>query len=343
MLSFGVLQDPNVLPVSPPEHLVDGHTWSCLTQPMKRKTSRSTPHLPPPPPETIEIEALYRLLDLSPHPINARRVHAEWPSPSRPPLDRIEELLAWLISSGRSCRYAGGDSKEAPRYWTRPPEQLTRQVILEQLRDRWLTLAELKRRLKGPLRGVSDRLQQEVLRELQREGLLHRWPPLLGTRTPLFSCLPPNPELYLSHALTSIAKQLSIPRPQLEQTVLGMISAPSQLSVTGREAPLPLPAGAHSNSLASHSHQRARVLERIIQVKLATQTEGTPLLFFALWESLRTEGWEKIDFDQVILHLGRQDRFQLLVEDHPTLLPPEQRHALVVDPEGILYRAIQRR
>ena len=296
---------------------------------------------PPTPPEMIEDEALHRLLDLAPHPLSARKVQAQWPGPSRPPLDRVEELLRWQVAAGKTYRYATPGAADPPRYWTRDPRELTRGVVLELLATRWLTLPELKRRLKSPLRGVPERLQLEVIRQLQREERLHQWPPLLGTRAPLYSCLTPHPEPYLMDALSRVAGKLSLSRAEIEQAALGMMTTSPAASPGSADQPLlsALPAA----SLQSDSMKRAQLLERMVQVKLATLGEGTPLLFFDLWESLRGEGWEKPLFDQVILHLGRQDRFRLLREDEPTQLSLDQRQALVVDREGHLYRGIQRR
>ena len=282
----------------------------------------------------IEDEALHRLLDLAPHPLSARKVQAQWPGPSRPSLDRVEELLSWQVAAGKTYRYATPGAADPPRYWTRDPRELTRGVVLELLATRWLTLPELKRRLKSPLRGVSERLQLEVIRQLQREERLHQWPPLLGTRSPLYSCLTPHPEPYLMDALSRVAGKLSLSRAEIEQATLGMMTN----SPTASPPPTLPVASSQGNSVP-----RAQLLERMVQVKLATLGERTPLLFFDLWESLRGEGWEKPLFDQVILHLGRQDRFLLLREGEPTRLSLDQRQALVVDREGHLYRGIQRR
>jgi hypothetical protein len=289
----------------------------------------------------IEDEALHRLLDLAPHPLSARKVQAQWPGPSRPPLDRVEELLRWQVAAGKTYRYATPGAADPPRYWTRDPRELTQGVVLELLATRWLTLPELKRRLKTPLRGVPERLQLEVIRQLQREERLHQWPPLLGTRAPLYSCLAPHPEPYLMDALSRVAGKLSLSRVEIEQAALGMMTTSPTASPAS--ADLPLPSTPPVASPQGNSVQRAQLLERMVQVKLATLGEGIPLLFFDLWESLRGEGWEKPLFDQVILHLGRQERFRLLREDEPTHLSLDQRQALVVDRDGHLYRGIQRR
>lgn len=294
------------------------------------------------PPEMIEDEALHRLLDLAPHPLSARKVQAQWPGPSRPPLDRVEELLRWQVAAGKTYRYATPGAADPPRYWTRDPTELTRGVVLELLATRWLTLPELKRRLKSPLRGVPERLQLEVIRQLQREERLHQWPPLLGTRSPLYSCLTPHPEPYLVDALSRVAGKLSLSRAEIEQAALGMMTTSAGLA-SSPSSDLPLPSSLPAVSPPGNSVQRARLLERMVQVKLATLGEGTPLLFFDLWESLRGEGWEKPLFDQVILRLGHQGRFRLLREEDPTQLSLDQRQSLVVDRDGHLYRGIQRR
>jgi hypothetical protein len=290
---------------------------------------------PPPPPEMIEDEALHRLLDLAPHPLSASKVQAQWPGPSRPPLDRVEELLGWQVAAGKTYRYATPGSADPPRYWTRDPKELTRGVVLELLATRWLTLPELKRRLKSPLGGVPERLQLEVIRQLQREERLHQWPPLLGTRSPLYSCLTPHPEPYLMDALSRVAGKLSLSRAEIEQAALGMMTTSAAVASPPSSRPATSPPG--------NSVKQAQLLERMVQVKLATLGEGTPLLFFELWESLRGEGWEKPLFDQVILGLGHQDRFRLLPEEEPTQLSLDQRQSLVVDRDGNLYRGIQRR
>lgn len=297
----------------------------------------------PNPPEMIEDEALYRLLDLAPHPLSARKVQAQWPGTSRPSLERIEELLHWQVAAGKTYRYASPGAADPPRYWTRDPQELTRLVVTELLAARWMTLPELKRRLRGPLRGVPARLQQEVIRQLQREGRLHQWPPLLGTRSPLYSCLTPRPEPYLRDALARIAGKLALPYAQVEQAALGMMTSPATAASPSSAETSPLLSPLPAASSPTIPVKQAQLLERMVQVKLATLAEGTPLLFFDLWESLSGQGWEKPLFDQVILDLGRQDRFRLLLEERPTHLALDQRQALVVDPEGNLYRGIQRR
>ena len=174
-----------------------------------------------------------------------------------------------------------------------------------------------------------------MIRQLQREERLHQWPPLLGTRSPLYSCLTPHPEPYLMDALNRVAGKLSLSRAEIEQAALGMMTTSPVVASPPSSRPTTSPPG---NSL-----QQAQLLERMVQVKLATLGEGTPLLFFDLWESLRGEGWEKPLFDQVILRLGHQDRFRLLREEEPTHLSLDQRQSLVVDRDGHLYRGIQRR
>jgi len=271
--------------------------------------------------ESIAGEVLLRSLEQSSGPLTARQIRDRLTGPYKLPLPGIEQLLERQVATGKAFAYPGTGTTGKTRYWTQGIEELARDLILKRLGDRSLTLPDLIRGLRSALRGLDEKSQRQLVSRMVRSGDLHEWPPVLGSRTARYSVLPPQPDFYLSDAFDRIARRLALSRQSLAES--------------WRQ----FGAGAGSGLAADPTEPDNRLLERMIQVKLAA-AQGAPLPLRELWHSLRSEGWEKSNFDRIVLDLAANYRVALLKHDFPGLMSPSDRSELVVDAQGNHYVGI---
>jgi len=270
---------------------------------------------------SIAIEVLIRSLEQSTGPITARQLRDRLTGPYKLPLETIEQILVEQVAGTKVYSYPGAGRAGKARYWTQGLEQLARESTLRLLADKSLTLSEIVRRLRVPLRGMSEEAVRRLIGQLARTGELQQWPPVLGSRTGRYSVLPPDPAFYLRDAVDKISRKLGVPA--------------ASLAVLARQ----LDSDKLPESFSDLPGFDGKLLERMVQVKLAA-AQGAPLPLRDLWRSLKSEGWEKSTFDRTVLALAASYRITLLKHDFPGMLNPTERAELVVDQQGNHYVGI---
>lgn len=269
--------------------------------------------------ESIAGEVLLRSLDQSTLPLTANQLRERLTGPYKLPLEKIETLLEELVRDGKAYLYPGSGPRGRSRFWTHGIEQFARETIRKTLATRSLPMSDLLRRLRNALKGMDETAQRRLITEMVREGALHEWPAVIGGRTVHFSTQLPEPLFYLEDALNKIARKLGRSRDSLASALKELAGAN------------PEPSGGDE-----------KLLERMVQMKLAA-AQGAPLPLRDLWQSLRSEGWDKAAFDRVVLELAASYRVTLLKHNFPGMLSDGDRADLVVDTYGNHYVGIAMR
>lgn len=298
-------------------------------------------------PETVE--GVLRALDASPEPLTAKQIGAALTGPSRLKPDDLQKLLGELVEAKRIEKlppYRGQD-----RYWTRTLDDYARLRIRQALDRRPLTRSELKASVKAALRGVSEKRQGEILRELEQQGEIQKLPPLIGSRTDRFSTRPADPREYVADALEKLAAKLSktgIDRASLHTACRELLdgAAGNSRAVSTPAEDRPAPAATVGSdgrsSRAPDDHLARLIIERMQAIEPAA-ARGALVSIAELRAQPEFRNVNKKTFDRVLLDLGRRERVDLHRHDFPMSVSEEERERFVLDERGRYYNGVSLR
>jgi hypothetical protein len=154
--------------------------------------------------ETDLLTAIRQLLERSPEPLTLVRIHSALPAAFRTlSPEALEEILQRQVGAGVLYQYPKYRS-QYNRYWDRPMSVHLAQLLREVLRERPLTLAELRRQLPDYAKPhVEAAVEQEVA---QGRLFVH---PAGGRRGgPRYGLQRPDPKNYLREELAALFARL---------------------------------------------------------------------------------------------------------------------------------------
>jgi hypothetical protein len=216
--------------------------------------------------ETDLVTAVRQVLERSEEPLTLSKIRAALPSTYRSvTLEALEETLGRQAAANVLHQYPKYRSPQQ-RYWDRPMTVHLAQLLRAALKEKPLTLSELRRRLPDYARRQAD----AVLEEQVARGNLYRHPALTSRTGPRFGAHRPDPRDYLRTELSAAfarLEQLGFTLPQLREGALELLheeewaSRLDQPPTTGPEgtAATPEPASQRPDEQAPRAETEAGV------------------------------------------------------------------------------------
>jgi hypothetical protein len=153
-------------------------------------------------------EVILRALSVQPKPVTASRLRAAVPAPFRGKLAAFQARLEPLVESRRVWLHPSGTT--APTLiWDRSPEAFAETVICAALSKQPLSLADIEKKTRTKLKGLSPTDRRGVVDRLLAQGRLFRWPRKPRVRTDKLGLHPPEPQAYLAPALATFNKAIA--------------------------------------------------------------------------------------------------------------------------------------
>lgn len=315
--------------------------------------------------QTTEVsEAVLQVLRASDRPLAAAQIRKRYTGPELTET-RLKQLLEQLAQEGRihECSPSGS----ARRFWIQDERQLTREKILDlvrqQPRTRRKVLAELRASLNT---GASPAYREQIIDELLAERQLFNHPPGRGGRNPLLSTEPLKLEQFLPPRLVGELTRVCDKLQDLgisTQQVLTVLAeavekslregrakspAPEDQSPAADAAGLPLsgpgpqPAGNLPTTGTSTEEIEQLILKGMYDVEPNAPT-GARVSLRELRERMPAAYQQPEVFDRAVFRLAERGRVSLHRLDDTQPLSEEERNRLVRDDQGQLYEYIVQR
>jgi len=287
---------------------------------------------PPKPlaPETREL--LLKLIRQADAPQTAKQCSAGLTGPFKATDKRLAPVLDELVADGSLRSFAPLRGKVS-RYWDRSLSDYARKVMLDVLAERGpLKPADLKKKVLGFARGISDAdYQQELRRLIAERGVFEHPPASRRSKQSTYHSAPPIPAPYLQSIADELRRMVTlllesgVSRDDLEQAGLELLRQAGLSAETGR---------------ASSRNQRPVSTVDLIELIRFIEPGADRGTLVTLPELRRAAGISRHDFDESVLELARLGRVTLHRHDFPSNLAPAERDALVTDGHGNFYIGI---
>jgi len=285
------------------------------------------------------VEILLKALRRAEEPITAKKLLDGLTGPYRVAPETIENQLNELVSSGKAFSFEPYISK-GRRFWSFDQEHYARQLVLKNVSRHPKTWSEVKSALKNPLKGFPDARLSKLQKDMLDGGVLHKLPPFVGARTPIFSDCPPDPSHYIEDALVKIRAKLAkfgIAASDVNKAALGLLAPRAEPDIDEPAEGSPASAGIKPH--AEDDSLESRILERMVEVVPAA-ANGALVSLRDLRRSMDFQNVDKSAFDQAVLRLADQGKVALHRHDYPAGLSSEDRAELVTDATGDFFVGI---
>lgn len=282
----------------------------------------STALAPPPASDADLRDVLRKALDRSEEPLSSNEVARQLTGPFRRSAENLQPILDEMAERGeihKLPKYGG-----RYRYWTRDLETYARKTILNTLSQKPLIRSELKQKVKNKLRGISEKRQQTLLKELIQTGRVRELPPLIGARSKRLSTREADPRDYVENAVDKICRQLA----EVDISRESVLKAAWELY--GKRRPEP------------PVHLEKVILDRMSDIE-PRAAQGAMVSIVELRRALDFQHHSKSEFDQAVWNLVRQGKVDVHRHDFPAGLSQDEREAMLADDQGYLYNGVSRR
>jgi hypothetical protein len=279
-------------------------------------------------------EVILRALSLQTQPMTISRLRATVPAPFRGKPAAFQACLETLVESRRVWLHPSGTSAQ-PLVWDRSPDAFAEAVICAAVTKEPLSLADIEKKTRTKLKGVSTTDRRAVVDRLLAQGRLFRWPRRPRVRTDKLGLHPPEPQSYLAPALAAFNKALA-----------QVAAAFAEVGIDPRQTHAAALAAVQSQDWAQDTHTRKSAasaaapqddgsLLTLIEERMAMidprSRHGAPVLIGDLRPALDFLFPVAADFDAALVRLERAGRVILLRYDAALAAEPLEPSSLVSD------------
>ena len=156
-------------------------------------------------------DALIRVIARADKPIALKQILQGFTNANRPVEEVALQQLRRHIEHGRLFEFPA--IRGIAYFWDRSPAEYAKQLLTQRTARIPESKATILREVGklAPLKGVSKVELERQFKSLLQEGSIQENPPLLGTRTSLYSTQPPRASEYVADALERLARKLNRP------------------------------------------------------------------------------------------------------------------------------------
>ena len=292
--------------------------------------ARSTPPVPP-----DAISSILKTVGRSPRPLTVAKIQESLPTPFRPALPELAEILEEQIRRGEIFRWV--PYRRVQRFWVHSPAPYAHERMLAALSYRPLSRSEIRAALKKTMFGCSDHkaddLARKTMARLRSEQMIFEHPPVGRLRAARYATRPPDPAPYLKKTLEAYEKarrQLKnsgLSEEQLFNALRNTLLPPTEITAPEGETAASPDAAEPSADLSE------RILKRMVEIKPSAADEAL------VWipELRAAMNVPKRVFDDAILEMARRDTLILHRHAHSGRMDRAEREEMVTDGRGNYY------
>jgi len=241
------------------------------------------------------------------------------------PSTQLLSLLEGDIDSGTVFLWG---SRTKPSFWTKSPENIARERLLEISAVEMLTKAGLEKRAAPGPPKLSAAVVKRVQRDLLAEGGLSEIPAAAGSKGRRVLNVK-RPEVYLEAEISGLLERFGLHRPaERIQALLAGVETHEAAASAGKSADKDV------------REVAGMIFEAMSRLAFAP---GTTVTFFRLRQQPELANIPKRIFDEAALLLQAERRALLSIHDHAQALPKEEQDRFVTDGLGHFYVSIYAR
>ncbi len=280
-------------------------------------------------------DSLIRVIDHADQPIDLKQILQGFTSANRPAKDVALQRLRQLVEQGRLFEYP---AMRGNACFLAPAARRVCEAMLAQRAARRPESKATILREVGKLALVKSVTKAELERQfksLLQESCIRENPPLLGTRTPLYSHEPPRASEYVADALARLAKKLNRPVQGLfaayQAEYQHVIHANEwSIDTTERHATI-------AQEPVAAPEQTDLIDERVVEAMLELNphvSSGDLVSIAALRRQLET-ALPGSEFDRAVLRESAAGRLSLHRFDRPALITDANDRSCCATNKGI--------
>lgn len=259
-------------------------------------------------------------------PKSLSQILAAIPKAVRPTEGDATVVIRQEVQSGRLFEFPSVNGKA--QFWCHGPSEYARRSLHQNLERGAKRQSDVIRDVKNLtlLRTMSKAEIERIFASMLQEGVIYKWPSLLGAKSHLFGVTQAEPAEYLKDALSKLSKKLNLSEAEL----IRCYTLTSD-STNAPETEGPTPAQIHDD----------RVMEAMRELDPNVDT-GAMISIADLRDALAMQFTEE-EFNQALLAESAAGRIALHPFDRPFLVSETERNTLLCDGNDNYYNTVSLR